>query len=90
MKRKFSESIKYIDTKLLIKTVLWILFCALITVFTILFIIERAQINGQLHTDGLVVGGNTYYSINQIKAAIGSGAINQSLDLVNAYNFMFN
>jgi hypothetical protein len=89
MKTKLSNSLRYIDTKLLIKTALWILFCALVTIFTILFIIERSKINGEIHTP-VTLGTIDYYSINDIKAGIGSGAIYQSQDLVNAYNQMFN
>jgi hypothetical protein len=57
-------------------------------VFTVLFIIERALINGAVHNPGVSIGGVDYYSINDIKLAISKGGINVQGDLIKAYTTM--
>jgi hypothetical protein len=58
-----------------------------IIAFTILFIHERASVNAKVHDVALF---GTYYSINDIKAAIANGTINGSnSDLVLAYKQMY-
>jgi hypothetical protein len=64
------------------------LFCGLITTFTILFIFERARINGEIHSS-IKINGVDYSSINGIKDGIGKGVINSPEDLVSAYNQLF-
>jgi hypothetical protein len=67
------------------------MFCAVIIVFTILFINERALVNNKSHDGGIVFTDNGIicYSINDIKNAIAMGNINSAPDLALAYKTMY-
>lgn len=78
-----------IDKLALFKTMFWIMFCVVVIAFTILFITERARVNGDVRSSGAIIDGNQYKSINDIKNAIANGQITSAQDLASAYKQMY-
>ncbi|MDR3249898.1 MAG: hypothetical protein LBS95_02375 [Mycoplasmataceae bacterium] len=87
-----SFNLSVIDWKLIFKLILWGALCVCLTLLMIYLMWEKNYYSNLRHNDPLILTFGTteisFYSISQIRNAIGSGQINAAFDLAASYNKM--
>ncbi|MDR1850581.1 MAG: hypothetical protein LBQ45_00415 [Mycoplasmataceae bacterium] len=80
------KNLSSIDWNLIIKVILWGILCLSLFYFVIYLMGEKNYYSDLRHDDPITISGVIYYSITDVRKAIGNGTIVTGADLAQAYN----
>lgn len=89
--KKFIFNKKYINIivlKSLLKLILWIILCISLFIALLIFTKEKNFVINKEFSDPFIVNSKQYFTINQIRIAIGNAEINNGSDIANAYSWL--